>query len=519
MTKLLFSILTLSEKSLELAKQRLSEHPEIIRLLEKKGLKRKTIAELPIGLTEDLEVFFPLYAWDTEDSFEPVGAIVYNEFLLNGVVHITTRNRGAFLWFKHPIKTRDVLLARDPFEFACLWQEWYDDVWYIPDNNCIPSITRNWNQLIFMNHTQEDIMAYRGYFIASYEMEDRYTEGDIWHLVPTAISRVDTGTVIFSNPFLLENQLYFVIRRNGRMAVLDSSGALYPIRFNKYKGANNFVHPTLWVVECTMYSMHGSETITPVGTYEMYHKLYTYLKAKLFFLTKDQLMIFTAFIMYQWIAPYCDLKFHLQVFSYQDQWITHIHNVIMELTPRGLRNPGDKEVSSIIFESVAKEDMVVWAPHIFIGRPLTTSRGAWGLPLIIDAMYGNDHNNFPYKHRVKNVWLRDMLFNFAIRYTPTVEDQAAKYNHLVPFSMILGQVYKDYYGRKQKAIAEVFSRGKNWIRNNYDRPYITQANFFETWKKAPPLSKRSKTIAKLSDTSQNVSTQEKSQSEDEDGCN
>lgn len=519
MTNPLFSILKLSEKYLELAKQRLSDHPEIIRLLEKKGLKRKTIATLPIGLTEDLEVFFPLYAWDTENSFEPIGAIVYNEFLLNGVTHLFSRSRWAFLGFKHPVKTRDVILARDPFEFACIWQEWYDDVWLIPDNRCIPYSTKNWNQLIFTNHTQSDIIAYRWFFISSYGMDESYVEWDISKLTPEAISNSDSSIMIFSNPFMLVNKLCFIIKRSGFLSILDSSGELYPIRYNKFKGTATFVHPTQWVVECMMTAIYGSQSLFPISTYDTYHKLYTYLKSKLFFLTRDQLMIFTSFIMYQWIAPHCELRFHLQVFSYQDQWITHIYNVLLELTPRWLKNVWDKEISSILHESIAHEDAMVGAPHIFIGRPVTTSRGAWGLPLIIDAMNGNDHNNFPYRNNIKSVWLRDMLFNFALAYKPSIEDQAAKYNHLIPFSMILWQVYKDYYGRKQKVIAEVFSKGKNWIRNNYDRPYITQANFFETWKKAPPLSKRSKTIAKLNDTKQNESTQEKSPSEDEDGCN
>ena len=518
MTKWSFSILNLSEKSLELAKRRLSDHPEIIRQFEKKGIKRKTIAALPIGLTEDLEVFFPLYAWDKEDSFEPIGAIVYNEFLLNGVVHLVARSRWAFLGFKHPVRTRDVILARDPFEFACIWQEWYDDVWLIPDNRCIPYSTKNWNQLIFTNHTQDDILAYRGYFISSYGMEEPYVEWDLSTLVPEALSNSDSN-LIFSNPFMLVNRLCFVIKRSGMLSVLDSSGELYPVRFNKYKGIGNFIHPIHWSVDCAITAISGNQSFSPIGTYETYHKLYTYLKSKLFFLTRDQLMIFTAFIMYQWIAPHCTLKFHLQVFSYQDQWITHIYNTLLELTPRWMRNMWDKEVSSIVHESVAHEDAMVGAPHIFIGRPIRTSRGAWGLPLIIDAMNGNDHNNYPYRHNTKSIWLRDMLFNFALAYQPSIEDQAAKYNHLIPFSMILWQVYKDYYGRKQKVIADIFSKGKNWIRNNYDRPYITQANFFETWKKAPPLSKRSKTIAKLNDTSQSASTQEKSQLEDEDGCN
>lgn len=519
MTKWSFSILNLSEKSLELAKLRLSDHPEIIRQLEKKGLKRKTIATLPIGLTEDLEVFFPLYAWDTESSFEPIGAIVYNEFLLNGVVHIFSRNRWAFLGFKLPVKTRDAILARDPFEFACIWQEWYDDVWLIPDNRCIPYSAKNWNQLIFTNHTQDDILAYRGFFISSYGMEEPYVEWDLSKLVPEAISNSDYSIMAFSNPFMLVNKICFIIKRSGIISILDSTGELYVVRYNKFKGVWSFIHPTQWIVECAMTAIHGSQSLCPISTYDTYHKLYTYLKSKLFFLTRDQLMIITAFIMYQWIAPHCDLRFHLQIFSYQDQWLTHIYNVLLDLTPRGLKNMWDKEVSSILHESVAQEDAMVGAPQIFIGRPIRTSRGAWGLPLIIDAMNGNDHNNFPYRHNIKSVWLRDMLFNFALAYQPSIEDQAAKYNHLIPFSMILWQVYKDYYGRKQKVIAEVFSKGKNWIRNNYDRPYITQANFFETWKKAPPLSRRSKTTAKLNDTKQNESTQEKSPSDEDDGCN
>lgn len=517
--KTTFSMLNLSEKSLSLAKQRLSDRPEIIRSLEKKGLSRSTIAKLPIWLTEDSEVFFPLYAGDKEDSFEPIGAIVYNELLKNGVVHNVSPKRGAFLGFKHPEKTKDVILARDPFEFACIWQEWYNDVWLVPDNTSIPHMIRNWNQIIFMNHTEEDVLAYRGLFISSFQMEDIYKEWDLSLLVPEAISMLNGWAMVFSNPFMLQNKLCFVIRRSGYLAVIDSTGGLYPVRYNKLRSLWVFIHPTLGEVECTLQAIHGSQSLVPVSTYEMYHKLFAYLKSKLFFFTRDQLMILTAFIMYQWIAPHCELKFHLQMFSYQDQWITHVYNVVLELTPKGNRNLGTREISSIIFESVAEEQFMSVSPHLFIGRPLNGTRGAYGLPFIIDGMNGNDHNNFPYRHNVKNIWLRDMLFNFALHYVPTIEDQAAKYNHIIPFHMILWQVFKDYKGRKQKAIADIFSKGKNWIRNNYDRPYITQSNFFETWKKAPPLSKRSKTIARLNDTTQKESMQEKSQLDDEDGCN
>lgn len=519
MTLSKFSILNLSEKYLELAKLRLSDHPEIIKLLEKKGLKRKTIATLPIGLTEDLQVFFPLYKWDKENSFEPVGAIVYNEFLLNGVTYIFSRGWWAFLGFKHPVKTKDVILARDPFEFACIWQEWYDDVWLIPDNTCIPYTTKNWNQLIFTNHTHGDVMAYRGFFLSSFNMEEPYLEWDLSKLVPDAVSFLDSSSVLFTNPFIVANKLSFVIKRTGSLCILDTTWELYPVKYNRFRHIGNFIHPTLGVVECSTHAMYGSQSLFPVTTYDMYHKLYTYIKSKLFFATRDQLMIFTAFIMYQWISPHCELKFHLQIFSYQDQWITHIYNTLLELTPRGMNNSGTKEASSILFESIAAEHAMVGAPQIFIGRPINGTRWAWGLPVIVDAMNGNDHNNFPYRNNIKNVWLRDMLFNFALCYVPSIEDQAAKYNHLIPFSMILWQVYKDYYGRKQKVIADFFSKGKNWIRNNYDRPYITQANFFETWKKAPPLSRKSKTIAKLNDTKQNESMQEKSPSDEDDGCN
>ncbi len=120
------------------------------------------------------------------------------------------------------------------------------------------------------------------------------------------------------------------------------------------------------------------------------------------------------------------------------------------------------------------------APHIFLSRPTQTARGGWGLPLILDGMTGNDHDNWAYRHSVSVDGIRDMLYNYAIHFQPKIVDQAAKYNHLIMFNMVLGQVFKDYFGRKQKVIADIFSKNKNWIRNNYDRPGVTHSNFFET---------------------------------------
>ena len=182
-----------------------------------------------------MEVFFPIYAGDKEGSFEPVGAIVYNEFLLNGITYFNSINRGGFFGTKMPMVMRDLIIARDPFEFCCIWQEGYESVWVIPDNRKIPFIARNWNQVVFTTHTMDDLIAYKGFFCSSYQMDEPYTNEDLSKMTPEVVSRQDAHNIMLSNPFICASRLCFNVKRNGLRVVYDYSGALYPVRFDKWR--------------------------------------------------------------------------------------------------------------------------------------------------------------------------------------------------------------------------------------------------------------------------------------------
>lgn len=212
----------------------------------------------------------------------------------------------------------------------------------------------------------DDLVAYKGFFCASYHMDEPYKDEDLDKMIPEVVSRKDAQNIILSNPFICANRLCFNVKRNGQRVVFDSSGALYPVRYDRFRGTSNFIHPTEGIIECTLYDIYGSDSIYPVSSWDMYQKLYGYLKSKLFFLTRDQIIILVAFVMYQWVAPYSPLKFNLQIASYHNQWLAHIFSVLLELTPRGMKNNGEKEISSILYTDTADAAHMALAPHIFL---------------------------------------------------------------------------------------------------------------------------------------------------------
>lgn len=505
-----FNMTNCLPKEFEKAKERLSDHPEILKLLELKGISRKTISQIPVWLTDDMDVFFPIYAWDINSAFEPVGVIFYSENLSNGVVYFKTTSRGGFLWVKMPDRERDVILARDPFEWALLWQEGYEDVWCIPDSSRIPLVARTWNQLIFMSHTDNDMQAYKGFFLASYNMEESYNKEDLSDMMTNTITQRDSQWYQFTNPLLVGNRLSFAVSRNGRRCVFDSSGQFYRIRFDRFRTISNFVHPAEGLVEITLYDIKWSWVLQKVSLNDMYKKLYTYLKSKLFFCTSAQLMTFTSFVMYQWVAPHCTIKHNLQVYSFQNQWLTQIYNVLINLVPRNFPNPWDKNISSILWINDAKPAQMWLAPHIFltlINDDLPVARmNWWGIPMVIDHSQWNDHDIWPYKPNSNDSGMREMLFNFAVHYDYSMKEYVAKYNMLLPFNMILWQLYTSYY-KQQKILYEQFERSRVWLFTIHR--VSTSNNFFNTWRKVRPLRKvrpwlkKLKTILSPSDISAN----------------
>lgn len=71
MAQIRFDMTNFFEKEFLEAKERLLDRPDILRRFETKGITRETIAKLPVGLTKEDVVFFPLYSGASVDMFEP----------------------------------------------------------------------------------------------------------------------------------------------------------------------------------------------------------------------------------------------------------------------------------------------------------------------------------------------------------------------------------------------------------------------------------------------------------------
>lgn len=512
-----FSMTNCLPKEFLRSKERLSDRPDLIKSFEQKhGIKRNTLIHAPVWLTEEWQIYFPIYAGD-QDQFKPIGAIVYNDNFQQGTVMISRKNQWAFFGVKMPEKERDCIIARDPFEWMRLWQEWYEDVWVLPDLTNIPYMLKNWNQIIFMNLSEEDRVHFKGYMAMDYRFEEKYNGEDLGEITPSFISTHDNNFYTFTTPFMCGGKLCFHTSRNWKKVILDRDQRMYEIRYNRFEKWNYFIHPTEGMYPCNSQLVNGSGVITKVSARQMYDRLYAYITSKLVFLTKGQAATITAFLMYQWVSPHFPVPYNLQIHSTQYQWLVQIFDIIHPLTPRGMINKGDHNVSSCLFTDapeIGKQNLAIM-PHIYLTHEETSKSVTnfwWWLPLTLEYSAGNKMDNFLFKVSPRVDGIREMLFNFAIYFDPVIPTVATKFNYLAFIGMIVCQVYKTspiYMRLIGRTIEEANSKLRMYkIHERPDRDLNN--NIIEIWKKAPPSSRKSRTSSKRTVSKPKESTPEKS---------
>lgn len=502
------------------AKQRLLDHPEILRLFEEKhSIKKNTIIHAPVGMTEDSQVFFVLYAWDTE-HFNPVGVVYYTSDLKQGVIHIKSRSRGAFLGTRMPDKDRDVIIANDPFVWLRVWQEGFADVWMIPEYTCIPSTISNWWQLVFIDFPESEKDKFVGMPVLSYNLES-YNGEDLAAMTPEYVGMwalSSPGSV----PFLANGLLNFLGHDSLNKKVLMDKYGNYPVK-NLGQSMGYALHPKFGTVFTPVYGIRWTFGYTKSGSAPivLWNKIMKYLRTKLCFLTNEQAATLTAFVMYQWVFPHCPTIINLQIYSSQYQWLAQIYNVVIPLVPRwSAYNKG--AIPSVTWvEKVEEEQYVSRVPMIFLDLVETKkSKNFWfGLPLVISGNTGSKMENHKWSLLPKADWLRELLLEYAFNLNPTFPNIQPKHNFIAPLAMVVASVYKTYPVHL-RTIADTFLDSSMRIR--MDARNWTQLrdiiNATVSWKNLPRSSKKSKTSANSIDTTQSESMPEKSPSDDEDGC-
>lgn len=73
---------------------------------------------------------------------------------------------------------------------------------------------KNWNQIIFMNLSEEDRVHFKGYMAMDYRFEEKYNGEDLGEITPSFISTHDNNFYTFTTPFMCGGKLCFHTSRN-----------------------------------------------------------------------------------------------------------------------------------------------------------------------------------------------------------------------------------------------------------------------------------------------------------------
>lgn len=515
MTRSSFNMTNLFPESFEIARKRLSERPELLRLFEKKGIKPQTVRKLMVWITDDWKIFFPLYGASEKNSFEVSGVIYFNEHLSAGVVSITKPLKWAYLGTDLPSSDFEAIIVSDPFEYMRLWQEGYDNVWCIPDFTKPPPTYKYWSRLVFLHEIPEDAISYfRECALATFDVGEEYMEGPLPEKAESR-SRSILSNIIWRNPFQLLGKNYAMYRNGTGVFLIDEDFTTIKARaFSRDDFSYSATHPYLgeiFVAKSTVINNHT--TIEPVKSEkEVYLELRSYIENNLYFLTDLQVLIITAQVMYLWRNYQDTIPFSFQILCRNEVWLTQIFHVIFPILPHGALNSGGSHIASIFnVERFERKNNILGA-HIYLSR-VDKSNFWYGIPLLVDSTFWSDDNR-----RYKNVPpknLREKLFAYSIQFKwPAISDLPVKYQWLRPFELVLATMYtKESWSKKIRQIAVELDASRKQI-NAFNHSNVSNFSFFNNvWQPRSRLrlSKKSKITPIKRDSSASASTQEVSQ--------
>jgi len=520
MAQIRFDMTNFFEKEFLEAKERLLDRPDILRRFETKGITRETTSKLPVGLTKEDVVFFPLYSWMTKDIFEPTWVIFFNEFLEAGITLFNKPHKGGFLGVTQPKEREEAIIATDPFEWMLLWQEWYDYTWCVPDHSRRPKSIRFWRRACFLHPiSDEDQHHYRDTLIASYNLEEYH--GWLVKNIPLSIVH-GMEAPRFRNPFVYKGKNYIAAFRGHGLFLIDEDHQ--QTRGNASGPYYIFQHPELGTIEMVpSYAPKYYGDIFDIDERDVYDQLFFYLKDTLYFMSELQVQIVTTMVMYLWVSYHDDMKWQFQIVSREDMWLHQIFNIVYPLLPHSAVSNGSSYLSACFnVERWERRNNNAWV------NILLTHLKSWlfgyGIPLYIDEVMGNGEIR-PYRN-VTNEWLRALLFNYALHFKYTDEDKKSmrtrnRYTFMKPFDIVLSKFYTlQTWGSRGRQIAtEILDSRNNIQRDLKDGKVEWSFNFFQpiVWRKrVRRLSKRSKKLTDKRSKSKGLMP-ENSLSEDDDG--
>ena len=381
------------------------------------GIARETIRKLPIGLWSTGNFIFPIYK--DKHALWYVEVLAWNPNVM--VTHFISPKPFGNCGYLGENKEQPLIVCSNFVEYMITFQEWYDNViFYVEWVRPWILDIKDYVSIYWLHRIIGEEIQYWPKNMKSLDMQSPYTGWDINFDNFTYLGKSGLRTYHRSNPFIFDNELHYLFRRNNYFITCMTGSSIIG---NKYFEASKsgvtkiyFDNGSEWTVRGRPMESNISNDEIPMDFDDLFKEVFDYLWHAMNFLTRDQTTTLSLYIMYQYVYPWLSsYSIDLQIFT-KFWWQKKIlRDVLRKIVPTE-----DWKVGPSTFMIVENNGNSVnsYAPHILIDS-LSYDKNHYmnWIPFVISPditlELKRDIDMRP------SDYLRDKLFAWALAYKPT----------------------------------------------------------------------------------------------------